>query len=42
MKAKDKVDMMTLAEKTNITSGTGIYMGTYIDLTLQCALSTVF
>lgn len=27
-KAKDLVDQMTLAEKTNITSGTGIFMGT--------------
>ncbi|KAK1977159.1 hypothetical protein LZ30DRAFT_275646 [Colletotrichum cereale] len=26
-KAKALVDRMTLAEKTNITSGTGIYMG---------------
>lgn len=25
--AKDLVDQMTLAEKTNITSGTGIFMG---------------
>lgn len=26
-KAKDLVDQMNLAEKTNITSGTGIFMG---------------
>jgi hypothetical protein len=26
-KAKELVDSMTLAEKTNITSGTGIFMG---------------
>lgn len=29
-KAKALVDSMTLAEKTNITGGTGIYMGTSI------------
>ena len=28
-KAKSLVDQMTLAEKTNITSGTGIFMGMY-------------
>lgn len=28
-KAKALVDSMTLAEKTNITAGTGIYMGKY-------------
>lgn len=28
-KAKALVDSMTLAEKTNITGGTGIYMGKY-------------
>lgn len=28
-KAKDLVDSMTLAEKTNITAGTGIFMGMY-------------
>lgn len=26
-KAKELVDQMTLSEKTNITSGTGIFMG---------------
>lgn len=29
-KAKKLVDSMTLAEKTNITSGTGIFMGAYL------------
>lgn len=31
-KAKALVDRMTLAEKTNITGGTGIFMGMYRDL----------
>jgi beta-glucosidase len=29
-KAKALVDRMTLAEKTNITAGTGIFMGTLV------------
>lgn len=30
-KAKALVDRMTLAEKTNITAGTGIFMGTFTE-----------
>lgn len=33
-KARDLVESMTLAEKTNITSGTGIYMG--MNLVISC------
>jgi beta-glucosidase len=33
-KAKALVDVMTLAEKTNITSGTGIFMGMHFCLPL--------
>jgi hypothetical protein len=34
-KAKALVDSMTLAEKTNITAGTGIYMGKFGMFTLE-------
>jgi hypothetical protein len=45
-KAKDLVDQMTLAEKTNITAGSGIFMGMHSSLDLltlkSLILTTVF
>lgn len=40
-KAKALVDSMTLAEKTNITAGTGIYMGEYELSTCTCRQSNL-
>lgn len=40
-KAKALVDTMTLAEKANITAGTGIYMGKSSLLKPACLLRTV-